>query len=257
MNSFAHHSQQNKTVSLNHGIKIRPRKEIAMQTGNAQTQGYSLTTKVLIACGAVGPLLFILVFLIEGAMRPGYSAWHNFVSDLGESNQGWMQIANFLICGVLVLCFAFGLRQVFRSGKGALWGPLLLGIFGLSLLIAGLFVTDPSLGYYPAGTSSSIQTLHGTIHGANAPLAFGSLTIAIFVLARRFASDLAWRGWGLASLLTGVIFVGTFIACIVVAVLDENGVILNSPTGLLERVSIIIGWGWIALVALRLLRQMR
>ncbi len=227
-----------------------------MLTGNHQTLNVPLITRLLIACGAIGPILFILVFLVEGATRPGYSAWHNFVSDLSLSNQGWMQIANFLICGVFMLCFALGLRQVLRSGKGAVWGPLLLGIFGLSLLIAGFFVTDPSLGYYPPGTSSSTHTLHGTIHGANAPLAFGSLTIAIFVLARRFASDPAWRGWALSSLITGILFVGFFIACLVVAQLDQSGVLPNAPAGLLERIAIIIGWGWIALLALRLLRQM-
>ena len=228
-----------------------------MQTENNRTREYPLTTRLLIACGAIGPLLFILVFLVEGATRPGYSAWHNFVSDLSQSDQGWMQIANFLICGVLVLCFALGLRQVLRSGKGAVWGPLLLGIFGLSLLIAGLFVTDPSLGYYPPGTSSSTHTLHGTIHGTNAPLAFGSLTIAIFVLARRFASDRQWRGWALYSLVSGILLVGFFIACLVVAILDQHGVLPNSPTGLLERIAIIIGWAWMALLAIQLLRQIR
>jgi hypothetical membrane protein len=224
---------------------------------NNHTRDYPLTIRLLIACGAIGPILFILVFMVEGATRPGYSAWHNFVSDLSLSNQGWMQIANFLICGICVFCFARGLRQVFRSGKGGIWGPILLGVFGLSLIIAGFFVTDPSLGYYPAGTSSSTQTLHGTIHGANAPLAFGSLAIAIFVLAWRFASDPAWRSWALYTLVAGILLVGSFIACIVVAVLDQKGILLNAPTGLLERIAIIIGWGWIALLALRLLRQMR
>ena len=224
---------------------------------NHQSLSFPLVTRLLIACGAIGPLLFILVFLVEGATRPGYSAWRNFVSDLSLSNQGWIQIANFLICGVLMLCFAVGLRQVLRSGKGGVWGPLLLGVFGLSLIIAGLFVTDPSLGYYPPGISSSTHTLHGTIHGANAPLAFGSLTIAIFVMARRFARDPAWHGWALYSLITGILFVGFFIACLVVAQLDQSDVLPNSPTGLLERISIIIGWSWVALLALRLLRHMR
>ena len=227
-----------------------------MPTQNNQTLNYPLVTRLLIAAGAIGPLLFILVFLVEGVIRPGYSAWHNFGSDLSLSNQGWIQIANFLICGVLVLCFAFGLRQIFRTGKGSTWGPLLLGIFGLSLIIAGIFVTDPSLGYYPPGTSSSTHTLHGTIHGLNAPLAFGSLAIAIFVLARRFASDATWRGWALPSRITGIIFVASFIACLAVAVLDEKGILPDSPTGLLERIAIIIGWCWIALLAIRLLRQM-
>lgn len=228
-----------------------------MLTENQQAHQYSLATRLLIACGAIGPLLFILIMLIEGATRPGYSSWHNFASDLSESEQGWMQIANFLLCGVLMLGFALGLRQVFRSGIGRVWGPLLLGLFGLSLIIAGLFVTDPSLGYYPSGTSSSIQTLHGTVHGTNAPIVFDSLTIAIFVLARRFASDLAWRRWVLYSLVTGVLLPGFFIACLVVATLDQKGLLPNAPAGLLERIAIILGWGWITLIALRLLRQMR
>ncbi|HZU71064.1 MAG TPA: DUF998 domain-containing protein [Ktedonobacteraceae bacterium] len=226
-----------------------------MLTKNNQTLNYPLLIRFLIVCGAIGPLLFILVFLVEDVTRPGYSAWHNFVSELSLSNQGWIQIANFLICGVLVLCFAFGLRQVFRSGKGSTWGPLLLGIFGLSLIIVGIFVTDPSLGY-PPGSSGGVQTLHGTIHGIGAPLAFGSLAIAIFVLARRFASDPAWRGWASYSLVTGIILVASFIASLTVAVLDEKGLMPNAPAGLLERIAIILGWGWIALLAIRLLRQM-
>lgn len=226
-----------------------------MLTEHNQAENYPLATRFLIACGAIGPLLFILIFLVEDVTRPGYSAWRNFVSELSLSNQGWIQIANFLICGVLVLCFAFGLRQVFRSGKGATWGPILLGIFGLFLIIVGIFVTDPSLGY-PPGSSSSVQTLHGTIHGIGAPLTFGSLTIAIFVLARRFARDPAWRGWASYSLLTGIVLVASFIASLAVAVLDEKGLMPNAPAGLFERIAIILGWGWIALVSIRLLRQM-
>lgn len=227
-----------------------------MSSENHQIVRHSHGTRLLIACGAIGPLVFIITFLIEGATRPGYSAWHNFVSDLSESSLGWMQIANFLFCGALVFCFAIGLRQVIRSGKGATWGPILLGAFGLSLIVAGLFVTDPSLGYYPLGSPAGVQTLHGTIHGTNAPLAFGLLTIAIFVFARRFASKRLWRGWAVYSLVTGVVCAVTFIACLAVAVLDEQGFLPNSPTGLLERITIIAGWGWIALLSIRLLRQM-
>jgi len=64
------------------------------------TRLYSLThsrlTLLLLAGGVIGPPLFIVVFLIEGATRPGYSAWRNYVSDLALSNQGWEQVANFL-----------------------------------------------------------------------------------------------------------------------------------------------------------------
>ena len=94
-----------------------------MQIEKNHALGQSPVTTFLITCGAIGPLLFILVFLIEGATRPGYSAWRNYVSSLSLSDQGWMQIANFLVCGLLSLCFAIGLRQVLRSGRGSIWGP--------------------------------------------------------------------------------------------------------------------------------------
>lgn len=45
-------------------------------------------TRWLLAGGVVGPPLFIAVFLIEGATRPGYSVWRNQVSELELSNQG-------------------------------------------------------------------------------------------------------------------------------------------------------------------------
>jgi hypothetical protein len=138
-------------------------------TGETKEEGLPMkrrfTIRILIACGAIGPLLFIIIFLIEGAIRPGYRAWHDSVSSLSLSNQGWMQISTFLICGLFLLGFALGLRLVLQEGDGAMWGPILLGTLGLALIVAGLFTIDPNLGYPPGGASSwpGIQTLHSHI----------------------------------------------------------------------------------------------
>ena len=205
-----------------------------------------MTLTLLLACGAIGPLLFIVMFLIEGATRPNYSAWHQFVSSLSQGEQGWMQICNFLVCGVLVVCFAIGLRRVLHPGKGSTWGPILLGIFGLCLIGAGPFVTDPILGYPPGAPST--PTVHGALHVLLSLLAFVSLPAACFVLARRFAGDPEWRGWVFYSIATGILVVVFLIAADVAASPNPR-----APAGLLQRVSIITGWGWIALVALRLM----
>lgn len=228
-----------------------------MQTEKNHMMDYNPVTRFLIAGGAIGPLLFIIAILIEGATRPGYNAWHNYGSSLSLGELGWMQIANFLICGLLTLCFAVGLRQVLRTGRSSVGGPIMLGIFGVALIIAGIFVTDPSLGY-PVGThSSGPQTLHGTIHGVAGLIAFSSLAIASFVMARRFAGDPNWKGWALYSFITSALIAVFFIATTVVSALDENGVLPGSPTGLLQRIAIIVGWGWVTLLAIRLLRLMR
>jgi len=105
-----------------------------MQTEKNHAMNQSPATRYLIAGGAIGPLLFIIVLLIEGATRPGYSAWHNYGSSLSLGDQGWMEIANFLVCGLLTLCFAVGLRQVLHTGRGSVWGPILLGVFSVALI---------------------------------------------------------------------------------------------------------------------------
>ena len=81
-------------------------------------------------------------------------------------------------------------------------------------------------------------------------IVFASLIAACFVLARRFAGDHAWRGWALYSMVTGILVAGFFIVTDLVASLDPSG-----SAGLFQRISIIIGWGWIALLALRLMSK--
>jgi hypothetical membrane protein len=201
--------------------------------------------RILLACGVLGPLLFVVVFLVEGATRPGYSAWRHFVSSLSLGPQGWVQIANFLVCGALVVAFAIGLRRALFPGAASTWGPILVGIFGLCLIGAGVFTTDPLLGYPPGAPST--PTWRGALHEFLSLIAFIALPAACLVLARRFAGDPAWRGWAAYSIATAILVVVFFIAADVAANAGPN-----APAGLFQRLSIIIGWGWIALVALRL-----
>jgi hypothetical membrane protein len=42
----------------------------------------SPSTRALLTAGVVGPVAFVVTFLIEGATRPGYSAFRNYVSSL-------------------------------------------------------------------------------------------------------------------------------------------------------------------------------
>lgn len=224
----------------------------APATSDAQTA--DPTTRLLLACGVIGPALFVVVLLIEGATRPGYSAWRHFGSQLSLSDQGWEQIANFLVCGLLVLAFVVGLRRVWHGSRGATWGPILLGVFGLSLIAAGIFVTGPALGYPPGASLPSQESWHSTLHGLAGLGAFGSLAAACFVLARRFRGDPQWRGWALYSVVTGVVVVLSFVGSNAAAVLDMTGTWPGAPTGLVQRIGIIAGWSWVSFFALRLLR---
>ena len=201
----------------------------------------------LLYAGIVGPLLFIAVFLIEGFTRPGYSAWRHYVSQLATGPGGWVQVVNFLVCGTLVLAFALGLRMATRS----IAAPILLGLFGMALLVAGVFSTDPALGYPPG--APVVHTAHGMIHGLAGLLAFSSLPAAAFVMSAWFARHEPRRRWFWYSLAVGLVMIVTFIASTTFSTLDATGTVPNAPTGFFQRIAIITGWTWIAMVAWHLI----
>ena len=196
----------------------------------------------------IGPPLFIATFLVEEATRPAYSWWRNFVSSLATGEGSWVQIANFLVWGSLAIAFAIG---VLRVGLGA--PGILLLLYGAGLLVAGLFITDPSLGYPPGAPLE--HTTHGMIHGLAGLTVFTLNAVVAFVVARHFARDPRRHGCAIYSALTGALIVMLFIASTAVSVQDELGLWPNAPTGLLQRISIVVGWTWIAAFAFRLWRD--
>jgi hypothetical membrane protein len=206
------------------------------------------TTRLLLLCGVVGPPIFVATFLVEGATRPGYSPWRNYVSSLATGDGGWVQIVNFILWGALALAFAIGLVRSGIVGPG-----VVITLYAVGLLVAGIFVTDPNLGYPPGAPEE--HTIHGMIHGLAGLAVFLQLPVATFVTAARFRSDPVQRGLVRYSVLTGVIVLVVFVASTVVSVLDEKGIWSNAPTGLLQRVSIITGWTWVAIFAFRLWRR--
>jgi hypothetical membrane protein len=208
------------------------------------------STKKLLLCGAIGGPLFVVAFLIEGATRSDYDPLRHPVSSLALGPSGWTQIANFLITGLLMLLFAIGLRGALHAaGRHSIWGPLLVGAYAIGLIGAGVFVTDP-VGGYPLGTPlQGVRTWHGMLH--NFPfslLAFAALTVACFVFARRFAG---WgkRGWAIYSTATGaLVMIGLFLSGQAFAQVEG----LVEIGGLLQRLTIAIGWGWLTLLAIHL-----
>jgi Protein of unknown function (DUF998) len=207
-----------------------------------------ILSRLLLAGGVVGPLLFILVFLVEGLTRPDYSAWRNFVSQLATGPGGWVQTINFFVCGVLVVGLAVGLRLA----AGGVATPALVAAFGVSLLVAGAFTTDPALGYPPG--APLVHTSHGMIHGLAGLGAFSLLPAAAITMAVRFARDGTSRRWFWYSLVVGVVIIACFIASTTFSTLDQTGTLPNAPTGFLQRIAIVAGWTWLSMLALHFLR---
>ena len=135
------------------------------------------STRMLLTGGVVGPVLFLAVFTVLGAIRPGYDPMRMFVSLLMLSDGGWVQVASFLMSGLLILGAAIGLRRVLTPGPGCRLAPIGVGLAGVGLIVAGIFPTDPVQGY-PPGTPLGLPltaSWHAVLHVLGALLFFGGL----------------------------------------------------------------------------------
>lgn len=177
----------------------------------------------LLSCGAVGAALFVVVFLVDGVIHTGYDPVRDTVSELAVGPGGWIQIASFIVTGLLMMAFATALRGALRS----MWAAVLIGLYGAGLVVSGVFVTDP--------VPSSTTTTHGLVHTLVSVVVFGALTAACFVVAR--------HRWALVSRVAGVTVPVFFVLM---------GAVGGSTTGLLQRIAILAGWGWVAFLSIRL-----
>ncbi|MEU5879368.1 DUF998 domain-containing protein [Spirillospora sp. NPDC047279] len=161
------------------------------------------STRALLACGVVAGPLFVLLIVGQATTRDGFDPRRHPLSMLSLGDHGWIQIINFLISGLLVVASAAGLRRALQAGTpGRTWGTWLIGMYGASLIWAGLFPTDPAEGYPPGSPDGGpVQvSWHGALHNL-APVGMGlALSVACLVFARRFARD-GQRGWAVYSVL--------------------------------------------------------
>jgi hypothetical membrane protein len=206
-----------------------------------------MSARALLACGAIAPVLFVVTFLIDGATRPGYDPWRNFVSQLSTGERGWVQITNFIVCGLLFIAGAVGLWRV----RGPRAATVIIGVLGVCLIVAGIFVTDPGLGYPPGERVLPRPTLHDTIHQLVSLPAFLALGLAPIVAALQLRAS---RAWTVYSVLSGVVSL-TFFAALVVLAAEEERIGSNAALGLIQRISIIASFTWLAAFFARLWRS--
>lgn len=180
-------------------------KEFATPVMEASAGTPTKSTRALLTYGVVAGPLFIIVAFLQAFTRPGFELQRHPLSLLSLGDLGWIQIANFVVAGVLFVASAVGMRRVLYPGRGATWGPLLIGVFGVGLIAGGVFVADPAFGFPPGTPEGAPDRLswHGLLHAFAPIVGFNALIAACFVLASRFAA-LRQRGWAWYSAVTGV-----------------------------------------------------
>jgi hypothetical protein len=215
-----------------------------------QATTFFATNRRLIAAwaGMLGSALFVAVFTIEGWLRPGYNPLGVFVSELSMGSRGWIQIANFVVSGALLLVFARGIAAEIKTGKASRAGSIILTTIAICLLASGPFVTDP------AGIPREQMSWHGTIHGIFGAIVFVLMPVCCFVFLRRFRVDVTWQSLQWWTLVAGIIIALAVVLLTISTKLSAVVSTFNDYAGLIQRMALIPYMIWSFTFALKLYR---
>ncbi|MEV6864352.1 DUF998 domain-containing protein [Streptosporangium subroseum] len=204
-------------------------------------------TRSLLGYGVIAGPVYIAVSLAQALTRDGFDLARHQWSLLANGDLGWIQIANFMVTALATVACAVGLHRALTPGRGATWALRLVGVYGVSLIGAGIFRADPALGF-PVGTPEGAGAIswHGMLHFACGAVGFLCLIAACFVIGRRFAAE-GRTEWALSSRVTGVLFLAAFAAVAIGA--GAVWANLTFVTG------IVIVWAWLSGLSLHLYRR--
>lgn len=206
----------------------------------ARSHGFNraaAVTRAWLSCGMlVGPL-YLVVGVVQGLLRPGFSFARHPLSVLANGDYGWVQTANFALSGLMVVAAAHGVARA--AGIGARATSRALGIFGLGVALAASFRADPVDGFpvgTPLGPPTGITTI-GLLHFVVSALAFTSFGVSALLAARMLARR-GERAVSRLSLASGLVMLLGFF----------GGFAFPSPVVGIW-ISVVTGWAWLAVLS--------
>ncbi len=155
-------------------------------------------------CGMAAPPVMVSLWAFASALRPGYDQLTQKGSELGTGANSLVMNANFVVTGLLILIFCFGLLRNIDAGKWSQVGLIFLAIAGVGEVATGIFPCDPGCPL----TGSSSQLIHTGI----AVVFFGSFGIFPLFVGIGLNRDQFWSSYRSYSLVTGLASIGLFTA---------------------------------------------
>ena len=204
----------------------------------------TLPTRTLLACGVVAGPMYVMVTLAQALTRDGFDLRQHRFSWLTSGDLGWIQQANMLLVGLLTVLLAVGMGRILRTGRGAVWGPRLLGLFGAAYIVGGSLTADPVAGFPPGTTPEMVQTTwQGAVQNASRGVSSLLLIATSLVLASRFAAE-GRRSWAW--------FCGAGIPAVFAALTAVGLAIGGNPSAL---AFLATPWIWLTVLAVHLYRR--
>ena len=206
----------------------------------------TMTRKVLLALGIVGPLFYVATDVLLATRWEGYGYTDQTVSELFAIGAPTRPLAVPLMLTYGVLAIAFGLGVWISAGEKRALRLVAVGLMGKEVLgsVATLFAPIHLREALAAGGGTSRDAWHGILTFGGALCYLLAMGFGATAFGKRF------RLYSIATMLILVVFG-------VLTGLDQPQLEANLPTpwmGLWERIDIFATMLWIAVLAITLLR---
>ncbi len=161
---------------------------------------------LLSGVGVAGPLVGAAALVALHFVRPDVNDT-DLISAYAVGPYGWLMVAAFLALGIGALAVALGLRRAITPSRWSLVGSLLVGLFGVGFVLAGIFPVGgcrdvECVARFESDTNLPI-TAAAMAHGVGALLGILLLIAGMFVLARAFKRDPRWQSFRRWTLVLG------------------------------------------------------
>lgn len=224
----------------------------AQRSMEAKSSQTASVVRLLAICGIVAPILFTTVVVVLGSLQPGYSHLSQTISSLGSEQLGAAHAAiqniNFVVTGMLMLAFAFGLQRGIGDGKGSKVGPVLVAYWGMALIASGFFQQGNLRVFTP---TTIMQGWAGGLHNLAGLTGFAASAAAALVLPRRLKTDARWRSYGSFSVVAGLLMI-----VFLVGFMQSFGLV-PAYTGAIQRLMVGTILLWTEVMAIRLFQISR
>jgi hypothetical membrane protein len=217
-----------------------------VRAGAAQTLEGRSVVAALAAAGIVGPVIFVVVALVQSLLRRDHSLVGHPISALAAGPSGWVQNVNFLLFGLLMIAYAVGLHLGVRPSRAGVVGVVFLLLSGVGLMWAAVFPATDATGAFDENRLLHIPGFIMTFLGGG---------IGLIVMSRRMGRDPRWKRVATYALATGI--------AMLVLILVGGGLVrppgapLHAWFGLFQWVLLAVWLPCTIVLALKLLRLAR
>ena len=184
--------------------------------------------------------VFVLGWVVGGLLERGYSPTRDYISELGRhgASHPWIFQASIVIWGAGFIALALAIVPALRGRPWSRVAPTLFALAGLLAIMLAPFrlsCEDTVSHACRALEEAGKLPWHEYAHVWGSVALEAALWLTAFALARSF-----WPGRLARLLLLGGIAMGTLIAVVYATEVDRGG-----SAGLVQRLELLVAYGWV------------